>query len=204
MNAIWSCMERGKFKHLSKIPGGIQFKTAVEPLHNFLCKLSSGHPAATFTHEYARDTMEMYGRLTYQDGHMIDSLLQGNPGEARELSKRVWDQAADYEAAEYFRYKVGTNWDAYRLGLFSLDKAALIEKAEEIAAVRLIKDVLIRPGLDKEVREYLDRFENPLEVASHRWRVEWDGDMSAAIDHVLCMLRDLPDAENDYDMEQTM
>lgn len=103
MDAIRVCEDRGKFKYLSEIPGGIQFRTAINPLHNFMCELSADHPTVTFTHEYAGDSMEIYGRFTYQGGQMIDYLLPGNPGEAKELSKQVWDQAADHEEAEYFR-----------------------------------------------------------------------------------------------------
>lgn len=201
MDAVRVCEDRGKFKYLSEIPGGIQFRTAVEPLHNFLCELSSDHPTITFTHEYAKDTMEIYGRFTYQGGQMKDSLLPGNPGEAKELSKQVWDQAADHEAEEYFYYKVDANWETYRQGLLSLSKEALIEKAGEIAAVKLTRDVLARPGLDKEVMEYLDRFENPLEVVSDSWLSEQDGDRSAAFDHVLWVLWSRQDAERDYPLE---
>lgn len=204
MEAVRVCEDRGKFKYLSEIPGGIQFRTAVEPLHNFLCELSSYHPTVTFTHEYAKDTMEIYGRFTYHGGLMKDSLLPGNPGEAKELSKQVWDQAADHEAAEYFRYKVDANWEAYRQGLLSLPKEELIEKARDIAAVKLTRDVLTRPGLDAEARKYLNRFENPLEVVSDSWLAEQDADRSAAFDHVLWVLRNHEDAEIDYETEQTM
>lgn len=52
--------------------------------------------------------------------------------------------------------------------------------------------------------EYLARFADPLQVVAESWLSEQDGDQSAALDHALWELRDRQDAEQLYEMKQTM
>lgn len=194
------CYDRGKFKDLCQTASGVQFRARLKVVPFFLADLSGQHPDILFTHEWASVSRLEAGKWSYQSGKVVSI----EPHSLEPDADEIWFRAAENEKAYLFQCKVEENWQEYRQKMLSLSKEALIEKAGEIAAVKLTRDVLTRPGLDAEAREYLDRFEKPLEVVSDSWLSEQDGDRSAAFDHVLWVLRNHEDAEIDYETEQTM
>ena len=114
------------------------------------------------------------------------------------------DLGQHMEAISCFKEKIASNWQAYREKLLALPKEVLIDRAEEIAAVKLSREVLTIPSLSRNDLDYLDRFSEPLQVVAESWLSEQDGDQSAALDHALWELRDRQDAEQLYEMKQTM
>ena len=100
-----------------------------------------------------------------------------------------------------FHDKVEANWQGYRANLLTLSKDDLLEKAEEIAAMKYCRDMLTSRKVSQEARDYLDRFTDPLRVVADAWLAERNGDYSTAFDHVLWELRDRQAAEQEYAME---
>lgn len=123
---------------------------------------------------------------------------------ADELYLRELPPEVDMEAISCFKEKIASNWQAYREKLLALPKEVLIDRAEEIAAVKLSREVLTILSLSRNDLDYLDRFSDPLQVVAESWLSEQDGDQSAALDHALWELRDRQDAEQLYEMKQTM
>lgn len=199
--ALQVCYDRGKFKDLCQTASGVQFRARLKVVPPFLTDLSRQHPDVCFTQEWASASRLEAGKKVYSGSERTETPNQKDVGQ---YADEIWRRAEQTEIALQFAHKVEDNWQEYRQKMLSLSKEALIEKAGEIVAVKLTRDVLTRPGLDKEVMEYLDRFENPLEVVSDSWLAEQDGDRSAAFDHVLWVLRDRQAAEQEYEMEQTM
>ena len=111
------------------------------------------------------------------------------------------DLGQHMEAISCFKEKIASNWQAYREKLLALPKEVLIDRAEEIAAVKLSREVLTIPSLSRNDLDYLDRFSDPLQVVAESWLSEQDGDQSAALDHALWELRDRQAAEQEYAME---
>lgn len=199
--ALQVCCDRGKFKDLCQTASGVQFRARLKVVPPFLTELSRQHPDGCFTQEWASASRLEAGKTVYSGSERTET---PNHKDVGQYADEIWRRAEQTETALQFAHKVEDNWQEYRQKMLSLPKEALIEKAGEIAAVKLTRDVLARPGLDTEVREYLDRFDNPLEVVSDSWLSEQDGDWSAAFDHVLWVLRNHEDAEIDYETEQTM
>lgn len=195
--AVRECGDRGKFKDVYPTPSGIQFRAGFKVVPPFLRELSGQHPGIRFTQEWASASHMDAGTQTYLSG----KLISGHSHMPEQYANEIWSRAADNEAASAFRCKVEENWREYRQDLLSLPKDDLIDKAGDIAAVRLTKEVLTSPSLDREAWEYLDRFVDPLEVVSDSWLSEQEGDMSAAIDHALWELHNRQDAEQDYELE---
>lgn len=104
----------------------------------------------------------------------------------------------------HFHDKVKANWQGYRENLLTLSKEDILEKAEEITAMKYCRDMLTSSAVSQDNRAYLDRFTDPLRVAADAWLAEQNGDYNAAFDHVLWELRDRQAAEQEYEMEQTM
>lgn len=177
---------------------GVQFRARLKVVPPFLTDLSRQHPDVRFTQEWASFSRAEAGKTVYSGGEQTETPHQKDVGQ---YANEIWRHAEQTETALQFAHKVEENWQEYRQKMLSLPKEALIEKAGDIAAVKLTRDVLARPGLDTEAREYLDRFENPLQVVSDSWLAEQDGDWSAAFDHVLWVLRDRQAAEQDYPLE---
>lgn len=199
--ALQVCYDRGKFKDLCQTASGVQFRARLKVVPPFLTDLSRQHPDVRFTQEWASFSRAEAGKTVYSGGEQTETPHQRDVGQ---YADEIWRRAEQTETSLQFTHKVEANWQEYRQKMLSLSKEALIEKAGEIAAVKLTRDVLTRTGLDAEAREYLNRFENPLQVVSDSWLSEQDGDRSAAFDHVLWVLRDRHDAEQEYEMEQTM
>lgn len=85
-----------------------------------------------------------------------------------------------------------------------LEPLQLIEKAEEIAATKLVFEELKDGGYDTDHLEYLLRFKNPLEVARDKW-IEENGSGRAHdedMDHALWSIADTRDAEQDYGLDE--
>ena len=108
------------------------------------------------------------------------------------------------EAVLCFKEKIASNWQAYHEKLLALPKEDLIDRAEEIAAVKLSREVLTTSCISQDELDYLERFENPLEVVSDAWLDAQNVDTGGEFNHVLWALRDRQDAEQLYEMEQTM
>lgn len=195
--AIQICEDKGRIKAVCPTTSGIQFQADPKIVPYFLQELSLQHPGIQFTREWASAIRMDAGIQIYLSGELLSEQHYMSEQNANE----IWSRAAYNEAALAFRCKVEDNWQDYQRDMLSLSKEDLIEKASDIAAVKLTRDVLTRLCLDQEAREYLDRFVNPLEVVSDSCLSEQDGGMSAAFDHVLWKLRDQQDAEQDYELE---
>lgn len=103
-----------------------------------------------------------------------------------------------------FQSKAADNWQKYREKLLTLPKEDLLEKAEEIAAMKYCREILTGSAVSQDMREYLGRFTDPLRVVADAWLAEQSDDYNAAFDHVLWELRDRQAAEQEYEIEQPM
>lgn len=103
---------------------------------------------------------------------------------------------------ELFQEKLDTGYQAYMNGLQGMDSSALIERAEEIAATKLVYKELKNGGYNADYLEYLLRFQNPLEVVRDQWQNEHGTALDEDMEHVLWTLADKRDAEQDYELEE--
>lgn len=100
--------------------------------------------------------------------------------------------------------KLEANYISFIKEWLKLESLQLIEKAEEIAATKLVYEELKNGGYDAEHLEYLLRFKNPLEVVRDKWiektglEMVHDEDMS----HALWSIADKQDAEQDYELDE--
>lgn len=85
-----------------------------------------------------------------------------------------------------------------------LEPLQLIEKAEEIAATKLVYEELKDGGYDPEHLEYLLRFKNPLEVVCDKWIEENSSEMvhDEDMDHALWSIADKQGADQDYELDE--
>lgn len=85
-----------------------------------------------------------------------------------------------------------------------LEPLQLIEKAEEIAATKLVFEGLKNGGYDAEHLEYLLLFKNPLEVVRDKWIEENGADMvhDEDMSHALWSVADKQDAEQGYELDE--
>jgi hypothetical protein len=98
--------------------------------------------------------------------------------------------------------KLEANYISFMKEWLKLEPMQLIEKAEEIAATKLVYQELKNGGYDAEHLEYLLRFKNPLEVARDKWNEENGSDMvhDEDMSHALWSIADKQDAEQDYEL----
>ena len=108
------------------------------------------------------------------------------------------------ETTRRFHDKVEASWQGYRANLLTLPKEDLLEKTEEIAAMKYCREILTGSAVSQDNRGYLDRFTDPLRVVADAWLNEQYVDLTKEFDHVLWELRDKQAAEQEYEMEQTM
>lgn len=202
--AVQTKYNKGKIKYQYQIPNGVQFQARLKVVSSFLLALSRQHPEVEFTQEWASASRTEGGTSVFLAGGWRNSILPVNPNDNRVYACDIWERAAHTEALSCFREKIESAWQAYREKLHTLSKNALIDRAEEIAAVKLCRDVLTSHSLTQNDLDYLNRFADPLQLVAESWLSEQDGDQSAALDHVLWTLRDRQDAEQDYELDQTM
>lgn len=111
------------------------------------------------------------------------------------------EQAEDIRSV--FKRKISACFEQYKEQWMQLNKAELIERAEEIDTVTRMAENLPGQVSDKEA-EYLLRFKNPLEVVSDIW-ISRNGRDAMIVDdemsHILWGLLDTGDAELVYEME---
>lgn len=88
--------------------------------------------------------------------------------------------------------KLEANYISFMKEWLKLEPLQLIEKAEEIAATKLVYEELKDGGYDVEHLEYLLRFKNPLEVVRDKWMEENGSEMVHDEDmgHVLWSIAD--------------
>ncbi|ACV62354.1 hypothetical protein Dtox_1490 [Desulfofarcimen acetoxidans DSM 771] len=100
--------------------------------------------------------------------------------------------------------KLEANYISFMKEWIKLEPLQLIEKAEEIAATKLVYEELKNGGYDAEHLEYLLRFKNPLEVARDKWIEENGSKMvhDEDMDHALWSIADKQDAELDYELDE--
>ncbi|MEY8313214.1 hypothetical protein AALA61_14825 [Oscillospiraceae bacterium 42-9] len=199
-----NCERIGRFQCLEEISGGARFRTFIRPRDNFFADVYQDYPAIRFAHEYASSVLQDYWCLTFLDGELIDCHMPDTKEEIEQNARRVWGDDDRTDEAMSFTDKVEMGWQGYLKEMLKYPKAGLVEKAGEIAAVKYCRDTLAGPNIRREDREYLERFENPLEVVSDAWLDEQNADTGEGFDHVLWELRDRQDAEQLYEMKQTM
>lgn len=106
------------------------------------------------------------------------------------------------EIKQAFKKKLGKNYGQFILEWLDLEPTYLIEKAEEIAATKLMAE-LLPESANIEQMEYLLRFENPLEVVRDKWIEETGSDMvhDDELGHALWSIMDKEDAEQVYTLD---
>ncbi len=202
--ALQTKYSKGKIKCLYAFPQGVQFQARLKATAPFLSDLSRQHPDVEFIQEWASAFHMEAGTSVFLGGGLAESSVPVNQSERMEFARDVWERAAHMEAVLCFKEKIASNWQAYREKLLALPKEDLIDRAEEIAAVKLSREVLTTSCISQDELDYLDRFENPLEVVSDAWLDAQNVDTGGEFNHVLWALRDRQDAEQLYEMEQTM
>jgi hypothetical protein len=100
--------------------------------------------------------------------------------------------------------KLEANYISFMREWIKLGPLKLIEKAEEIAATKLVYSELKDGGYSMDYLEYLLRFKNPLEVVRDKWIEENGSEMVHDEDmiHVLWSISDKQDAEQDYELDE--
>ena len=100
--------------------------------------------------------------------------------------------------------KLEANYITLMREWLKLEPLQLIEKAEEIAAAKLVFEELKNGGYDQEHLEYLLRFRNPLEVVRDKWIEENSSEIVHDEDmrHALWSIADMRDAEQDYELDE--
>lgn len=100
--------------------------------------------------------------------------------------------------------KLEANYISFMRELLKLEPIQLIEKAEEIAATKLVYNELKDGGYSSKYLEYLLRFKNPLEVVRDKWIEENGSEMvhDDDMNHVLWSIADTRDAEQDYELDE--
>lgn len=100
------------------------------------------------------------------------------------------------------RQKLESNYRAYMQSLQGMDSNTLIDRAEEIAAAKLVYKELKDGGYSAEYLEYLLQFQNPLEVVRDAWITGLGFSNEADMMCVLGNLADKQDAEQDYELDE--
>ena len=107
------------------------------------------------------------------------------------------------EIKHAFEEKLGKNYVRFVTEWLALQPTELIEKAEEIAATKLMAELLPEAASTDQM-EYLLRFSNPLEVVRDKWIEENGSEMvhGDELDHALWSITDKQDAEQDYALDE--
>lgn len=192
------CYDRGKFKDLCQTASGVQFRARLKVVPPFLTELSRQHPDVCFTQEWASSSRTEAGRTVYIEGEQTED---HDLKDVKHYAHEVWKRARHTEAAMRFGYKIEANWQEYKRKMLALPKETLIDDAETIAATQFCREYLTSRMLSQDMRDYLQRFKNPLKVVRDAWLDGQNVDMTVEFDHVLWELRDRQDAEQDYAME---
>lgn len=100
--------------------------------------------------------------------------------------------------------KLEANYISFMKEWLKLEPLQLIEKAEEIAATKLVFEELKDGGYDMDHQECLLRFKNPLEVVRDKWIEENGSEMvhDEDMNHALWSIADKQDAEQDYELDE--
>lgn len=105
------------------------------------------------------------------------------------------------EIVQKLKAKFEDNYRSYLQNLQGMNSHELIEKAEELAATKLVYQELKDGEYNVDYLEYLLRFRNPLEVLRDQWLKERGAIFAEDMEHVLWTLADKGDAEQDYELD---
>ena len=107
------------------------------------------------------------------------------------------------ETKQAFEEKLGRNYAQFVLSWLALQPTELIEKAEEIAATKLMVELLPETARTEQM-EYLLRFTNPLEVVRDKWIEENGSEMvhDDELSHALWSIADSQAAEKEYELDE--
>ena len=107
------------------------------------------------------------------------------------------------EIKQAFEEKLGRHYAQFVMEWLALQPTELIEKAEEIAATKLMVELLPETA-NTEQLEYLLRFTNPLEVVRDKWIEENGSEMvhDDELSHALWSIADKQDAEQEYELDE--
>lgn len=107
------------------------------------------------------------------------------------------------EIKQAFEEKLGKNYAHFVIEWLTLQPTELIEKTEEIAATKLMAELLPEAASTDQM-EYLLRFSNPLEVVRDKWIEENGSEMvhDDEMSHALWSITDKQDAEQDYELDE--
>ena len=100
--------------------------------------------------------------------------------------------------------KLEANYISFMKEWLKLEPLQLIEKAEKIAATKLVFEELKNGGYDTDHLEYLLRFKSPLEVVRDKWIEENGSEMvhDEDVSHALWSIADRQDAEQIYELDE--
>ena len=199
-----SCERIGRFQCLEEIPGGARFRTFIKPLDNFFADIYQDYPAIRFSHEYASSRMHDYCRAIFLDGDVIDYHIPDTQDEIEQNARRVWGDDVCTDETMSFADEVERNWQEYLQEVLEHSKTGLIDKADEIAAVKYCRDMLTGSNIKQEYRSYLESLGDPLDVVCDAWIHAQNVDTGEEFDHMLWDLRDRQDAEQGHEPDQTM
>lgn len=105
------------------------------------------------------------------------------------------------EISKKLNEKLQCNYADFVRQWLALDPSHLIEKAEEIAATKLVYDELTGGCYGSDQEGYLLRFENPLEVVRNQWIDEQNVAHDEELNHALWSIADQGSAEQDYPLD---
>lgn len=107
------------------------------------------------------------------------------------------------EIKQAFEEKLGKNYAHFVTEWLALQPTEFIEKAEEIAATKLMAELLPEAASTDQM-EYLLRFSNPLEVVRDKWIEENGSEMvhDDEMSHALWSITDKQDTEQDYELDE--
>ena len=107
------------------------------------------------------------------------------------------------DANSKLKRKLDACYNEYYESWLQMQPLDLVERAEEIASIRRMREEL-PDAVTEEDAAYLLRFKNPLEVVADAWQ-SMNGSGSIVDDdmtQILWEIRDRQDAEQDYEIEQ--
>ena len=103
------------------------------------------------------------------------------------------------ETNEKFRAKLGKNYEEYISKLNNLSLSEIIEKAEEISAVKKLYEILSERGFStSDINYMLDNFQNPLDIICREWLIYHSDLPYDGVQYVLWNIHDKQKYQSDF------
>lgn len=102
------------------------------------------------------------------------------------------------QGKQALRERLITGYEEYMKELHKKTPEELIERAEEIAAIKLMYEDLITDEMYEEHAGYLQQFSNPLEALKDHWLYHQNCDRSDQLDYVIWNMENKGISASDY------